>query len=418
MPYFLVEGDVELVDPGKYPFEKHQLPLQCRSMEGDLAPGFAYTSGNRSLVMPHGGGWFKAKATGIPSGVSRPILKGGLLTYRLVHALIGSGDVIWGFLSVDEAKNELYWMIRVKELGLPSTLPVGMGVYRDVHVIELRNRLNLFSYLSRVGDEELFRDFKERSYEVDAACLFSMETTDIRVDELLYALLFPRVERILDYKECASYLRWVGSSCGYNLRLHHDQDILHGTIPKPPGVMTNSHLANHLIDENSTWMTDYHMTSESSDRRLKRIELYCLCHLMIPLPIAQRIALSRFTEREIPLRRIFRIDMFSPEPMDWLQILSMREPLPAPKDQSLRLVKVLIDGIEHGYKRREVLEVESSLKKRMLRALILIREKLWEIYGMPQGMQRGAEEVRKIISARHIPKSRIEEAVRSLRELL
>ncbi|RJS89529.1 hypothetical protein CW700_03585, partial [Candidatus Bathyarchaeota archaeon] len=67
---------------------------------------------------------------------------------------------------------------------------------------------------------------------------------------------------------------------------------------------------------------------------------------------------------------------------------------------------------------REVLEVESSLKKRMLRALILIREKLWEIYGMPQGMQRGAEEVRKIISARHIPKSRIEEAVRSLRELL
>lgn len=419
IPYFLVEGEVELVDPSKYPFKKHLLPLQCRPMDKGLASGFAYTSGNRSFVMPHEGGWFKAKAAGIPSGVSRPILREGrLLTYRLVHASIGSGDVLWGFLSLDEARNELYWMTKVKELGLPSAMPVGMGIYRDVHVIELRDRLALFRYLTTVGDEELLRDFKERSYEADAACLFSLETTDIRADELLYALLFPRVEKILDYGECASYLKWLGSSCGYNLRLHHDQDILHGTIPRPPGVMTNSHLANHIVDESSTWMTDYHMAGKSSDKRLKRIELYCLCHVMIPLPIAQRIAFSKFMEREIPLRRIFRMDMFSPEPIDWLQILSMREPLPTPKNQSERLIKALIDGIEHGYKRRDILEVESSLKRRMLKALVIVREKLWEIYGVPQGMQRGVEEVRRIISSRHIPKNRIEEAAHSLRELL
>ena len=217
--YFKVEGETLLLNPQKYPFSRGNLPVLC-DMEGEK-PSSAYISGNRSIILPEEDLWFKAKAIGIPFGISRPFYREGkLFSYFLSEANIGSGRLIWGFLTIKEAENELRWMRKAREMELPSTEPIGIGIYRNVFVIELKNRKELFSYLNRTSREILKRRFFNESRRVEAACFFCLEPTDVRVDEVLYAFSFPRVDELLGKEDCKDYLRWLGSSCGYNLRLH------------------------------------------------------------------------------------------------------------------------------------------------------------------------------------------------------
>ena len=384
--YFLIEGETKLLDPSKYPFNKDTLPVLCNPLDRRINPLLAYISGNRSITFPLNRMWFKAKAIGIPFGKSRPIQRDRkLFTYFLTNASIGSGKLIWGFSTPEEADNEIKWMNKAKELDLHATEPIGLGIYKNVFVIEVKNRRDLFSYLNRTSFEDLMNKFLKGSRKTEAACVFCLEPTDIRVDEILYAFSLPGIEKILGEEDCKDYLRWLGSSCGYNLRLHHDNDIMHGTIQRGPGFMTNSHVANHLVGEGGTWMTDYHMAGKTKDKDIKRMEVFCLCHVMNPLPHAEAIARSRFAREELPMFELYELLLSS----SYGALTSLGEMgLETPKAE---LTEAFIDGVILGYYRRRVFEVESKLKREMLKKSVLIKEKMWQILKMPARMQRGVD---------------------------
>ena len=395
--FILIDGETKLIDPSRYPFKRDVLPVLCSPIDTETEPLLAYISGYRSLILPSNGKWFKAKAIGIPFGNSRPVLKEKrLFTFFLTNASIGSGKLIWGFSSIEEAENEIKWMKKAKELGLRTTNPIGIGIYKNVFVLDLKDRVDLFSFLNRTNFKDLLGRFLKDSRRVDAACVFCSEPTDIRVDEVLYAFSFPGVERILEKRDCKDYLKWLGSSCGCNLRLHHDNRIMHGTIQMGPGFMTNSHVANHLVGEKGTWMTDYHMAGEIRDHNVKRMEVFCLCHVMNPLPHARTIAMSRFAREEFPRFELYELlTSSSYEAIITLGEIGLRTP-------KAELTEAFIEGVELGYYRRKIYEVDLKLKKEMLRKSIIIKEMLWEILKMPKRMQRGVEYFHKALQARKI----------------
>ncbi len=394
---YRMEGETKLLEPSKYPFNKDVLPVLCNAIDVKTEPLSAYISGYRSLVFPSNGNWFKAKAIGIPFGNSRPILKeGNLFTFFLTNANLGSGRLVWGFSKVEEAQNEISWMKKAKELDLRTTEPIGIGIYRNVFVINVKDRKELFSLLNRTSFDDLLRKFLKESRRVECACVFCMEPTDIRVDEVLYAFSFPGIEKILGKKDCKDYLKWLGSSCGYNLRLHHDNGIMHGTIRAGPGFMTNSHVANHLVREDGTWMTDYHMAGKAKDEVVKRVEVFCLCHVMNPLPHAEVIARSRFAREDYPNFEFYEL-LLSPsyEAMASLGEIGMGMP-------RAELTEAFIDGVQLGYYRRRIYEIDSGLKKEMLKKSILIKEKVWNILKLPKRMQRGIEYFHRALRFRKI----------------
>ncbi|NVL93432.1 MAG: hypothetical protein HWN71_10410, partial [Desulfobacterales bacterium] len=92
-PFHLVVGSTKFVDQSLYPFGADEIPILCDLEEGRARGLEAHTSGLRSMVLPGAGGsWFKAKAIGIPSGISRPFLHDGwICTYHLSEAYIGTG---------------------------------------------------------------------------------------------------------------------------------------------------------------------------------------------------------------------------------------------------------------------------------------------------------------------------------------
>lgn len=114
VPFFLVDAETRLLSASDYPFPSGKAPVQCCVVGNELQRFQAYTSGNRSIVLPYEGNWFKAKAIGIPCGVSQPILKAErLYSYFLTEDRIGSGTLIWGFSQIDEAENEFEWMQKI-----------------------------------------------------------------------------------------------------------------------------------------------------------------------------------------------------------------------------------------------------------------------------------------------------------------
>jgi len=404
IPYFLVSGETKLEDSSQYPYERCLVPVQCRLVGETLEPSFAYMSGTRSIVLPIHDHCFKAKATGIPLSVSQPIIHAGkLLTYHLTHEIIGSGNIIWGFSSIEEAEKEMFWMSKARELDLPSSDPIGIGIYKNVHVLDFGNRWRLVEYLRENDIQAVLKEFMERSRETTAACIFSKAPTDVRVDEIIYAFLFPGIDRVFDMGDCLDYLKWLGSSCGYNLRMHHDQGIMHGTVLEPPFNLSNSHLANHLSGESKTWMTDYHMAGGIEDERMKKEEIFYLCHLMNPLPSAMRIALERLGKGIQPMYP-WIIDqptsngiqglVFGDYPISFLT-------------KHEKLTEALIKGLEHGYFKSGILEIESRLKREFFSTLVKLKEKMWELYDLPKAMQRGAEYVPKIVASTRVPKDKI-----------
>lgn len=409
--YFLMKGKTKLLDASQYPFKSDQLPIQCNMAGEKGEPLFAYTSGNRSLVFPVDGHCFKGKATGIPSGILQPRLhEGNIFTYHLTNATIGVGDIIWGFSSIEEAEREIYWMSRARELDLPVTEPIGMGIYENVHVVEFRNQIALYEYMNEKDEQTILKDLTKRSRGSSAACLFCRGPTDARVDEILYGFLFPRIGEVLDLNDCRDYLRWLGSSCAYNLRMHHDNGIMHGTISKPPYQLTNSHLANHLVSESGTWMTDYHMANDDMGERLMREEVFALSTMLVPLPSARRIAMERFGKRGRPLY----LQMFDRISSDFTQGSIFGGGQAVLRKRGERLTEALLNGIQRGYQRREVLHIESKLKRDIFRMLVELKERLWHLYELPEGMQRDTEYVNKIMATRKISAEKISEELLSI----
>jgi len=391
VPFLLVDAETKLLDRGKYPFPEGKAPVQCIVMDPQLEKLEAYTSGNRSIILPHGESWFKAKAVGIPSGVSRPILnKGCMYSYFLSNDRIGSGTLIWGFSQIEEAENELRWMQKICDFA-PSPKPVGMGIFRNLSVKEFKDRPELFEYLKHIDANRLLEEFASGSRLMEAASVYSLQSTDIRVDEILYGFISPELSNELDKEDCKDYLKWLGSSCGKNLRLLHDNGILHGSLLRYGGVMTNSHVGNHLVSEDSTWITDFHMCQPVSDKRFRQIELECLTYIMNPLVSAERIGKGRFEQRAVPMAYALS------EPLTPNHVSKYVEDF-RPSSIGEDLSVAFIDGIEHGYFRHKVTYVEASLRSEVLEKVAELKRRLWRVLSLPEGMQRGHAVVHELMA--------------------
>ena len=392
VPFFLVDAEVRLVSAGDYPFPSGKAPVQCCVVGDELQRFEAYTSGNRSIVLPYERNWFKAKSIGIPCGVSQPILKGErLYSYFLTEDRIGSGTLIWGFSQVDEAENEFKWMQKINDI-VSSPKPVGIGYFRNLSVKEFKNRVDLFGYLQNADRESVLREFARNSQMTEAASVYSLQPTDVRVDEILYGFISPELRKVVNVRDCKDYLKWLGSSCGQNLRLLHDNNILHGTIPRYGGVMTNSHVGNHLVSEDATWITDLHMAQPITDKRFKEIELECLTYVMNPLKSAERIGRARFKAITSPMTYpLFGIPLSND--FIWQSQLESQRPIDMGED----LTVAFIDGVEYGYFRRKVTYVERTLRQEFLEKTVELKHELWKILGLPEGMQRGVTAVHQLM---------------------
>jgi hypothetical protein len=394
--FHLIEGSTSLVDPSLYPFKADEVPLQCILAGGPISSIEAYTSGNRSIVQPSLGDlWFKAKATGIPEGSSRPIYTdGGIYTYYLFDTYIGSGQLIWGLSMVDEAENEISRIAEARELGLSAPKPIGIGFYKNVRVLDFKERVELFSMLEKTPEEVLLKRFKDSSRPIEAACMFIDQPTDVRVDEILYGFLHPCIRQVLDPRDCKDFLKWLGSSCGFNLRMHHDADLLHGTIPKRGGFMTNSHTANHLVDEKGTYIVDYHMAYRSKDKELKGVEVFFLASVMNPLPRALEAATEAFGQHK-PTP-----DWLSKEDLSSSLIGNYEDLWFKPKRLQEEFTDAFLNGVEYGYNRRRTIYVETELRREALLKAAACKKELFQLLGLPKGMQRGVEYVTKPLMTR------------------
>jgi hypothetical protein len=393
VPFFLVDAETMLLDPGSYPFPSGKAPIQCILMQPEPERFEAYTSGDRSVILPHGEGWFKAKAIGIPTSASQPILKNGRIhSYFLTNDRIGSGSLIWGFSQIEEAENELRSMQKIHDL-VPSPKPVGIGIFRNLSVKEFNDRFELFNYLKATDFKQLAKEFSAGGRSMDAASVYCLEPTDIRVDEILYGFISPELCNYLEVTNCKDYLKWLGSSCGNNLRLLHDNGILHGSILRYGGVMTNSHVGNHMVNEDSTWITDFHMSQPVSDERFKEIELECLTYVMNPLESAERIGRRRF------MLRASSTPIAPPQSAILNHVSSAAEDF-QPTSTGEELSMAFIDGIEYGYFGRKISYVETSLRREVLEKAAELRRRLWRALSLAEGMQRGAAIVRELMARR------------------
>ena len=387
--FSLADGATELIDPPLYPFGSGSLPIMCNSLVEEIVSYEAYESGFRSLVFEHQGSWLKAKGVGIAHGGSRPIWRGGdILTYFLNEVDIGGGRLIWGFSTIDEARRELEMTREARSLGCPAPTPVGLGVYREVHVIDFKDRSELFQALASMSREKLLERFIA-ARRVEAACVFLSQPTDVRVDETLYGFLHPGLSRMLDACEARDFLKWLGSNCGSGLRAHHDAGLLHGTTPKGGGYMTNAHSANYLVDEDGTYTTDYHMAQRSGDKELRDMEVFFLASLMNPLPGASEAAASYFSK---PRPIVYSLSPEGTSPFYYDRFFQ-------PSNQLEEYAEAFVDGVAHGYRKREALHFEREKRRDALLIAAACKKELLHLLDLPPSMQRGVEQVRRRVAA-------------------
>jgi len=409
----IVPGATRLLEPSLYPFKADEVPLMCDFGQADTVGVEAYASGFRAAVLPARGGWLKAKAIGIPTGSSRPFWAGDkICTYWLGDVNIGSGRLIWGFSTLEEAENELRRTAEAKEAGCPAPKPVGIGLYGGVTVIDLRDRVELFQMLASTPRESLLERFRLSGRTVEAACVFMAQPTDVRVDEVLYGFLHPAVERLLPHRDCRDFLRWLGSSCGSNLRAHHDAGLLHGTVQKGGGYMTNSHTANHLVDEDGTYTTDYHMAYRSGDRALRETEVYFLASQMNPLPGAAEAA-GKELEPSKPLLYEMPFDQGSIIPTG-----QFGDRFFLPRTRQEEYTEAFLDGVVYGYNRRKVRHVEAKLRREALLAAAACKRDLFRLLELPEGMERGVDQVVRRLATRKFTEEELKDSRARLEEEL
>ncbi len=390
----LFPGTTRLSEPTLYPFKTDEVPLMCNIGRADTIGVEAYASGFRSAVLPTRDGWLKAKGVGIATGSSRPFLVGErICTYWLGDVNIGSGRLIWGLSTLDEAENELRRTAEAAEAGCPAPRPVGIGLYGGVTVIDVKDRVELFQMLASTQRDALLDRFKISGRMVEAACVFMAQPTDVRVDEVLYGFLHPSVEDFLPHGDCEDFLRWLGSSCGSNLRIHHDAGLIHGTVQKGGGYMTNSHTANHLVDEGGTYTTDYHMVYRSGDRSLRETEVYFLASLMNPLPGATEAAARGLT----PWKPLIYEMQFEADSIITGQLGNR---FFSPMTRREEYTEAFLDGVIYGYNRRKVRHVETRLRKGALLVAAACKRELFRFLELPEGMERGTDLVAKWLATR------------------
>jgi hypothetical protein len=380
--YHTVKGHTDLIYPDSYPFSKNEIPLQCIPLENPLPTFKAYSSGSRSIVQSlDGNQYFKAKAVGIPTGNSKLYFADGkIYSYFLFD------DTIIDFVNI----------------GLPATKIIGLGYYEHIRVLDVENQRALFTLLQTINLNELLKQFTTSSRGIDAACIFMVQSTDIRVDETLYGFLHPTMYQTNSFEDIKAFLRWLGSSCGMNLRAHHDENILHGTELKDGILLSNSHTANHLVDEKGTYMTDYSRKSENVER-FKRAELFCLASLMNPLPkaemAAKRIFQSEMSSQsstsfqsydgylELFLGSGFGFSNYLNKTTNSFQSNNMRE----------ACTRTFLEGIQFGYDKAKTYSVETKIKRKLLAQTALVKKELFQLLGLPRDFQRGSAYVKELL---------------------
>lgn len=159
--------------------------------------------------------------------------------------------------------------------------------------------------------------------------------------------------------------------------------------------MTNSHVANHLVSEDATWITDFHMAQAVGDERFKEIELECLTYVMNPLESAEKIGRSRFKPKTSPM--MYAFSERSPSSYIFSDLEEYRT-----TSTGEDLSAAFIDGVEYGYFRTKVIHVEAKLRRGLLEKAVNLKHKLWKILNLPEGMQRGTAIIHELMAKRGV----------------
>ncbi|MCS7367650.1 MAG: hypothetical protein NDF52_07215 [archaeon YNP-WB-062] len=412
--YYIIDGETKLIKPELYPHGKDKVPILCETEE-DLPTYKGYVSGFRSIIKVSEDGYVvKLKGIGIPFKDVKPIYKNNTIyTYYFTNEYIGTGQLMWGFMTPKEAEEELNNMIMLRELRIPVPEPIGLGYYDRIKLLKIKDRYELTNKIMSGGRGELIKMLEGSTWGQRGACIFYRNVSDVRADEILYGLLMPKVEKIINVKEVKEYLKWLGSSCGYNLRLLHENGIIHGTMfdASGLGIYTNSHLANHVVGLEETYITDFHLTRKMGGKefeRMKMEEYYALWHIMNPLPSAEKFIMSQIKHTTILNAPEVISQMHTWEGFQaFNEIVSLHGGYYRPENIYEEFTESLIDGIEYGYNKMKKYELEGKAKRRMLMALSILKDAFLELYGLPKGMERGREVVGIVMDSKKIDEKTI-----------
>lgn len=389
--YWLIENDSTFFEESFNPFNKNKVPIMCNFLGEPEFPSLeAYESGNRSILLMHEGGLFKAKGIGIPSGVSRPVYDRGKI---YTHRLYDDPDmchryILWGFMQREEYRCEQYGSTRAKELGQKIEL-LGTASLGDVYYLQVKDRTEMFSKLRKIDREPMMGNFKKEGIRVTAYSTYYRVPSDIRVGELFFAFMFPMVIKLIDPGMISEYVEWLGSSCGHLLRQFHDSGALHGTWVGERvtslglrDVHSNSYTGNYLVDDGGLTMCDFDLSKPIENESEKEIEKWALVHVENPLYYA-----GSYTPKDALNQRIAKKNPF-------------REKLAVKFERSVDL----------GY-REGVNEIESAMKSEMLDLVVRAKELIWKLYELPEDFQGQIDYVDYVISNKVIKDSEYREAV-------
>jgi hypothetical protein len=389
--FYLVNGNYVFVDKSKYPFNLNKIPIMCKfTQDENLEKYQGYESGNRSILYYYNGICIKAKGIGIPRGISQPIFDNGeIFTYHLSNDLeMCHRSVIWGFMRKEDVDCELFGSKNSNVIGL-SYETIGYGLYSNVKIISFKDRKELFKYLRTVENDVIYDKFDKSGRKVEAFCYFSEISSDLRVQELLYVFMFPYLDELLGIEDCIEYIRWLGSSCGFNLRKLHDCDILHGTWIGDKKVSigltdvhSNSYIGNHVVEEGNTKLVDFDLSQRSSDEKMKKLEKWCLINMENPLFYAGSYLGNEPISMNIAMKNIFREKL------------------------SMEFKEAIDDGYNYN-----IYNIEKKLKRSMLDKITKVKQCLWDLYKLPKDFIGNIYFLEHLIATKKIDKKEVIEYI-------
>jgi hypothetical protein len=362
----LVKNSPEFITNKSNPFDENEVPIMCDFIHNsDYPTREAYESGNRSIILEREDGWFKAKGIGIPSGVSKPVYdEGRIFTYLLYdEPNMCHKTILWGFMQEQEYRSEFYGAMKAEQLGQRLKL-LGSTQFDNTYFIKMRNRNELFEELHKTNRDTLLQRYKEKGELMKAYSVYTLVPSDIRVGELFYVLMFPRITELIDPQLIREYIEWIGSSCGHLLKTFHDSGSLHGTWVGNRAtslglkdVHSNSYTGNYLIDDIGLTMCDFDLAKPIEDETLKQVEKWALVHVENPLYYA-----GSYMPQDPLVQGIAKKNPFREE-----------------------LVAIFEKAVDLGYEDKPG-DLEKSLKRSMLELLVKAKLLMWKQYNLPEDL--------------------------------
>lgn len=387
---WLVDNDYKHFKHQSLPFDNNKVPIMCDFLNENNFKSFdAYESGNRSILFQHDGKWIKAKGIGIPEGITRPMFnQGRIYTYRLNDDPgMCHKHILWGFMQRDEYTCELYGTSLAEKLGQKIKL-IGMTSFDDVKYINLKDRVDLFSFLNNIKRDALLDIFRKDGIKTSAYSTYFNVTSDIRVGELFFTFMFPNITDFIGPDSIKDYVEWLGSSCGHLLRQFHDSGSLHGTWVGPKytslgllDVHSNSYTGNYLVDYDELTMCDFDLSTPIEKESEKEIEKWALVHVENPLFYAgsyrPKDALNQGMARKNPFRE--------------------------------ELAKKFEQTVDVGYAEGPIF-IEKNLKRETLDLIIKAKKFMWKLYELPKNLIGQIEYVDYVIFNKKIKSKDYREA--------